>query len=102
MKALLAALLVSLAAISGQGLAREPDRGERAFWPQYAQEQRGREMRREDRRQMRREDGERGQERRGEGRLSPEERQQLREDLRQHGRDIYPPRHGQGRRQRDR
>jgi hypothetical protein len=50
------------------------------------------------RREQRREGFQRRQQERQEqegrpGRLTPEERQQLRRDIREHGRDVYPPRH---------
>lgn len=103
MKPLSAILLVLFAAASGQALARDRGADERGFWRPYAQEQRERgprqrEYSREERRDrgMRRDEGDRGQEQRRDGRMSPEERRQLREDLRQHGHDIYPSRRGQG------
>lgn len=50
--------------------------------------QRQREFRREEEMQRRQQDRMAGEEGR-QGRLTPEERQQLRRDIREHGRDVY-------------
>jgi len=98
---LLAGALMAVAA--GLPAQAQPGDGSRNF--ERFQQQR--EMRREEfqrQREFRREEFQRRQQERDEregrhGRLTPEERQQLRRDIREHGRDVYrehPRRFGGG------
>lgn len=80
------AVTASLPAYAQPAGRDQPQRFER---PQQRDFQQQRELRREEfqRRQQER------QEQEGRpGRLTPEERQQLRRDIREHGRDVYRPR----------
>jgi len=89
--ATLAGVLISL--VLSLPAQAQPGDGSRRF--ERFQQQR--EMRREEfqrQREFRREEFQRRQQEREEreghpGRLSPEERQQLRRDIREHGRDVY-------------
>lgn len=60
--------------------------GKESAW--RAQRQAQGEFRRDEEMQRRRQERKAGEEER-QGRLSPEERQQLRRDIREHGRDVY-------------
>ncbi|MDT3735821.1 MAG: hypothetical protein ROZ00_06330 [Denitratisoma sp.] len=79
---LLAGVLVALAA-SMPALA-QPGGRERA----WGDERQQREYRPDEGRQRRQQDGMSGEQGRA-GRLTPEERLQLRRDIREHGRDVY-------------
>lgn len=79
----LAAIFVALIAVSP---AQAQPGGRDSSWRVERQQQR--DLRREDEMQRRRQERMAGEEGRH-GRLSPEERQQLRRDIREHGRDVY-------------
>lgn len=84
----LAGILVALAA-SLPAHAQPGGDNSRRFerFQQQREIRRQREDRREQSFQRRQEDGQQGEGR--PGRLTPEERQQLRRDIREHGRDVY-------------
>lgn len=79
----LAAIFMALIAVSP---AQAQPGGRDPSWRVERQQQR--DLRREDEMQRRRLERMAGEEGRH-GRLSPEERQQLRRDIREHGRDVY-------------
>lgn len=81
--ALLVGMLVAVAAslpVQAQPGARDPS------W--RAERQQQRELRRDEEMQRRRQERMTDEQDR-QGRLTPEERQQLRRDIREHGRDVY-------------
>ena len=79
------AMTASLTAYAQPAGRDQPRRLER---PQQRDFQRQRDSRREEELQRRQQDRMAGEDGR-QGRLSPEERQQLRRDIREHGRDVY-------------
>lgn len=88
-RALLAGLFVAVtAALPAHAQPAGRDHPRRFERPQQRDFQRQREFRRDEEMQRRQQERLEDREER-QGRLTPEERQQLRRDIREHGRDVY-------------